>query len=115
MTAAAVRRAGQGSGSRSRRTAPQEPVRRHDSCAVCGGPVTYYPRRSDDVAPRTCSVDEADRWAHDKVSDWLGRPHRARPSVDGGDGGLEGLRAAGNLSGTRNCLGTNVREGRGVR
>lgn len=84
MTAAVVGRAGRGSGSRSARTAwQQQPVKRRDSCAVCGGAITHYPRRSDDVVPRTCSVDDSARWAHDEVSDWLGRPHRARPAGSG--------------------------------
>lgn len=58
-----------------------EPVKSHGHCDVCGGPITYYPRRTDDVAPRTCAVNDAARWAHDQVSDWIGRPHRALPGA----------------------------------
>lgn len=56
-----------------------EPVKRHGTCGVCEGPITYYPRRSEDSVPRSCAVDEAARWAHDAISDWISRPHRARP------------------------------------
>lgn len=101
MATTAVRRAGRGSDSRARRTTPQEPVRRHGSCAVCGGPVTYYPRRSDDVAPRTCSVKDSERWAHDRVSDWIGEPHRARPQEGPGGGGTEIRLPVGHVSGKR--------------
>lgn len=78
-----------GRGSRSALIAG-EPVRRHDSCAVCGGAITYYPRRSDDVVPRTSAVDEAVRWSHDTVSDWISRPHRARPAAGVRSGCTEG-------------------------
>lgn len=84
-----LRSAGRGSVSHAggrRRTAAQEPVKRHDACAVCGGAVTFYPRHSDDVAPRSCSVDETQRWAHDELGDWLGRPHRAVPNGGLGPG-----------------------------
>lgn len=60
-----------------------EPAKRHGTCGFCQGRITYYPRRSDDVAPRSCAVDEAARWAHDRVEDWLSRPHRACPAVGG--------------------------------
>lgn len=109
MTAAAVRRSGHGSGARSRRTAPQEPVKRHGSCAVCGGAITYYPRRSDDIAPRT-SIDDSARWAHNDLSDWIGRPHRARPQVGPGE---DGPLPASPVAGARICVGGN--EERGVR
>lgn len=56
-----------------------EQVKVHDHCGVCGGAITYYSRRSDDIAPRTSAVNDAERWSHDRVSDWIGSPHRARP------------------------------------
>lgn len=51
----------------------------HATCAVCQGPITYYARRAEDVTPRTSSIDDSDRWAHDRMQDWMRRPHRARP------------------------------------
>lgn len=56
-----------------------EPAKRCGTCSVCEGSITYYPRRGDDVVPRSCAVDEADRWSHDVIGDWIERPHRARP------------------------------------
>lgn len=56
-----------------------ELAKRSGTCRVCEGPITYYPRRSEDVVPRSCAVDEADRWSHDVLEDWITRPHRARP------------------------------------
>lgn len=81
-----------------RRTASHKPMKRHDVCAVCGGAVTYYPR--EDVAPRSCSVDESQRWAHDELSDWLGRPHRAVPKAGLEPGaGVRHSPGAGGVSG----------------
>lgn len=57
---------------------PAPPITR-DTCAVCHGPITHYPRRYDEVAPNTLSVNDADRWSHDRVSDWIHQPHRAKP------------------------------------
>lgn len=81
-----------------------EPARRHGTCGVCGGAITYYPRRSDDAVPRSCSVDEAARWAHDRIGDWLSRPHRACPEVVGGvsePGGSSGSSVVARSVGSR--------------
>ena len=32
---------------------------------------------SPQMKPRTSSIDDRDRWAHDHTHDWLTRPHRA--------------------------------------
>lgn len=76
---------------------------RHGTCDVCGGSITYYPRRTEDSVPRSCAVDDAQRWSHDVVADWISRPHRARPRgvlAEGGTqravgGGQESLGAVG--------------------
>lgn len=55
------------------------------ACAVCGGPITYYPRRPDDRPPRTSAVNDSERWAHDRVDDWIHNPHRPVPEGTKGE------------------------------
>lgn len=50
-------------------------------CGTCGGPITYYARPAADTAPRTTSIDDQQRWAHDQLADALRAPHRAHPKV----------------------------------
>lgn len=72
----------------------QQPNRR-GTCDVCGGSMTYYPRRSEDSVPRSCAVDDAQRWSHDVVADWISRPHRARPSGAPAAGGVRRVGGSG--------------------
>lgn len=74
---------------RNTRSSAQQPRKRFETCQECHGAITYYPRRDDDPVPRTCSVDDSARWAHDVVSDWIGNPHRARPVVQNTSGDSE--------------------------
>lgn len=69
----------------------KQPANRRGTCDVCGGSITYFPRRSEDSVPRSCAVDDAQRWSHDVVADWISRPHRARS---------RGVLAAGGTQGT---------------
>ena len=57
---------------------PDAHIRRTGTCIDCHGPITFHPRRADDPVSKTTSIDDSARWAHDRVSDWIGRPHRAR-------------------------------------
>lgn len=57
-----------------------KPIRR-GTCTVCHGPITYYPRAVGEVTPNTISINDDDRWAHDRTSDWLHQPHRAKPET----------------------------------
>ena len=53
---------------------------RRSTCDVCGGPIVYYPRAEQDTPPNSTSVNDDDRWAHERFSDFLGNPHRAQPT-----------------------------------
>jgi hypothetical protein len=50
-------------------------------CRTCDGRIVYHPRRPDDPKPRTCTVDDENRWAHTELADWIGNPHRAQPKA----------------------------------
>lgn len=63
------------------KAAPKTPPTKRGTCRTCHGPITHYARRDDDVPPHTTAVNEEDRWAHDRTSDWLHQPHRAKPAV----------------------------------
>ena len=60
---------------------PAGPVRVTGTCQVCRGPIRYWARLASDDAPRTSAVDDRDRWAHDRMQDWIHHPHRARPEA----------------------------------
>lgn len=60
---------------------PEPPARTTGICTVCGGPIRYWGRLAADETPRTSSVDDRDRWAHDRLADWIHHPHRARPEA----------------------------------
>lgn len=57
------------------------PFRDHakSECGTCDGPITYYARKADDPKPRTAAIDDANRWAHDRLDDAIRAPHRATP------------------------------------
>ncbi len=54
-------------------------VVRRGTCSTCHGPISHYARLKGDVLPNTTAVNEDDRWSHDRTSDWLHQPHRAKP------------------------------------
>ena len=60
---------------------PEPPARTTGICTVCGGPIRYWGRLAADETPRTSSIDDRDRWAHDHTEDWIHHPHQARPEA----------------------------------
>lgn len=57
---------------------PRVHGQRSDTCAVCGGPIRYYPRPGVDAD--TADADIVGNWAHLNPDDWIGDPHTPDPA-----------------------------------